>query len=149
MCNPYPTTKSAREAAGKLVDDIAKALVAQTFVAHTAADLPDEEMEVLPHPSYFGHVRFCFQLLGRSHRGSYCPTSLIPPRTTPIGETCQMHGRHPSIGGPAPHRAPSAGLAQSDLFLTTALAIGVWLAITAPLSYIRKLLSLTSWLFTC
>ena len=58
MCTPYPPAKSAREAAGELADDIAKAVVTQTFVAHTAANLFDEEMDVLPHPSHFGHVRF-------------------------------------------------------------------------------------------
>ena len=56
MCTPYPTSKSAREAAGKLIDDIAKAVVTQTFVAHTAADMSDEEIEVPPHPSHFGHI---------------------------------------------------------------------------------------------
>ena len=57
LYTPYPTTKSAWEAAGELVDDIAKAVVTQTFVTHTAEDLSDEEMGVLPHPSHFGHIR--------------------------------------------------------------------------------------------
>ena len=42
VCTRYPTTKSAKEVAGKLVDDIAKAVVTQTFVHHTAADFFDE-----------------------------------------------------------------------------------------------------------
>ena len=45
LFTPYPTAKSAREAAGKLVDDIAKAVFTQPFVAHTAADLSEEDME--------------------------------------------------------------------------------------------------------
>jgi hypothetical protein len=88
LVHPYPTTKSAREAAGKLVDDIAEAVVSPTFVAHMAADLSDEDMEVLPHHSRFGNIRHYFQPLGHSLRGSCCPTGLIPPRRTPIGETC-------------------------------------------------------------
>ena len=56
LCTPYPTTKLAREVAGKLVDDIAKTVVTQTFVAHTAADLSDEEMEVAPCPSHLDQI---------------------------------------------------------------------------------------------
>jgi len=56
LCTPYPTAKSAREATGKLVDDIAKAVVTRTFVAHTAEDMSEEEMEVPPHPSHFDHI---------------------------------------------------------------------------------------------
>jgi len=149
LCTPYPTTKLAREADGKLVDDIAKAVVTHTFVAHTAADLSDEEMELIPHPSHFGHVRCYFQPLGHSFRGSCCPTCMIPARWTPIGEMCRKHGRHTSTGGPTPHRAPFAGLAHIDLVRTAALANLVWLAITAPMSYNRSLCQFTSWFFTC
>ncbi len=60
----HPTVKAAREAANNFVDDIAKAVVTQTFVAHSAADLPDEEMEILPHPSRLGHILSYFQPLG-------------------------------------------------------------------------------------
>ena len=42
LCTPYPTSKQAREAVGKLVDDIAKVVATQTSVAHTVADLLDE-----------------------------------------------------------------------------------------------------------
>jgi len=56
FCTPYPTTKLAREVAGKLFDDIAKAVVTQTFATHTAADLSDKEMEVTPRSSHLGQI---------------------------------------------------------------------------------------------
>jgi len=56
LCTLYPAAKHAREAAGKLFDDIVKAVATQTFVAHTAANLSDEEMEVIPQPSRFVQV---------------------------------------------------------------------------------------------
>ena len=42
---PYPSAKLARDTASKLVDDIAKAVLTQTFVAHTATDLSYKEIE--------------------------------------------------------------------------------------------------------
>jgi hypothetical protein len=101
LYTPYPTAKLARDAADRLLNDIAKAVVTHTFVAHTAADLPDEEMEVLPHPSRFGHIQSYFQPLGHSLHGSCCRTSMIPPRRTPsrslakrTGDTRQPEARH-------------------------------------------------------
>jgi len=82
LCTPYPTTKQEREATDKLVEDIAKAVATQTFVAHKAADLPDEEMEVIPHPSHFVQV------------WSYLP----PPPLTPWNTLHNMP--NPSKGDP-------------------------------------------------
>jgi hypothetical protein len=56
LCTPYPTTKLAREAANKLVDNIAKAVLTHTFATHMAADLSDEEMEVTFCASHFDHT---------------------------------------------------------------------------------------------
>ena len=72
-----------------------------------------------------------------------------PSTEDSIEESRQKNGRHTSTGGPAPHRAPSAGLAQGDLVPTTALATPVGMAITTPLSYNRTLRPFTSWPFAC
>jgi hypothetical protein len=56
LLTPFPSTKLSREAAKKLVDDIAKAVTIQTFVTHTATDISDEEMEVTPCASLFDHM---------------------------------------------------------------------------------------------
>ena len=103
LCTPYPTAKSAREAAGKLVDDIAKAVVTQAFVAHTADDLSDEEMEILPHPSRFGHIRSYSPPPGHSPREPRCITGPIPPLGTPIRETARSRGSHTPTKSQTPY----------------------------------------------
>jgi hypothetical protein len=45
LCTSFPTAHHTREAAATLVNAVAAALTTQTFIAHTAADLEDEEME--------------------------------------------------------------------------------------------------------
>jgi len=39
LCTHYPTAKHAKEAACKLINDIAASVATRTFAAHTAADL--------------------------------------------------------------------------------------------------------------
>ena len=62
LCTPYHTAKLAREAAKKLVDNIAKAVLTHIFIGHTAADLSDKEMEVTLCASHFDHIWFHFHL---------------------------------------------------------------------------------------
>jgi len=102
LCTPYPTAKSARKAACKLVDDIAKVVVTHASVAHTAEDLSDEEMEVLPHPSHFGYIRSYSPPPSHSLREPRCITSMIPPQGTPIGETARNRGSHTPTESQAP-----------------------------------------------
>ena len=47
LCTPFPTTKQTKEAAATLVNAVAAVVTTQTFIAHTAVDLDDEEMEVI------------------------------------------------------------------------------------------------------
>ncbi len=119
---PYPSAKLARDAAGKFLDNIAKAVLTQTFVAHTATGLSAEEMEVTLCASYFDHIWSHSHLPGLSLCGSCCPAGLTLPRRAPIGETCQSLGRNFSVGNHAPHPVPSAGLAQSFFVMVAALA---------------------------
>ena len=77
LCIPYPTAKLAREAACKLVDNIAKAVLTQTFIAHTVADLSDEEMEVTSYASHFDHIWSHFD-------------TFISPTTHPTGRVVQQ-----------------------------------------------------------
>ena len=131
LCTPYPTAELAREAANKLVNDIAKAVLTQIFVAHTAEDLSDEEMEVTFRASHSDHTRSHFYLPVQSPCGPRCPTGLALPRITPIGESCRNHERYLSPGHHAPRPTLSAGLAQSFLALIAAIASAIWPAIPA------------------
>jgi len=115
----------ARDIASKLFDDIAKAVLANTFVAHTAKDLFDEEMEVNFFASHPDHTRSHFHLPDHSPCGPRYPASMTLPRRTPIGETCRNHERELSARHHVPHPTLSAGLAQSFLTLTVALASAI------------------------
>jgi len=101
----------AREAANKLVDEIAKAVLTQSFVAHTAADMSDEEIEVTFCASHSDHTRSHLYLPDHSSRGPRCPTSLTLPRRTPIEETCRNHERDLSTAHLASHPTLSAEIA--------------------------------------
>ena len=111
MRTPYPSAKLAREVASKLVDDIAKAVTTQIFVAHTATDPSDEEMEIMLGSSHFDHIWTYSHLPGLSPCGSCCPTCKTHTRRPPIGETCRSLKRNFSAINPAHQLAPSAGLA--------------------------------------
>jgi hypothetical protein len=91
LCIPYPTTKPAREAAKKLVDDIANAVLTQIFVAQTAPDLSDGEMEVTLCASHLDNIWSHIHLPDHSPCGSRCPRSLPshgePPLGRPAGTT--------------------------------------------------------------
>ncbi len=57
LCTSYPTPKQVREAAVTLVNALAAAVSTQAFIAHTAEDLDDEEMEVTNPHSH--HTQTC------------------------------------------------------------------------------------------
>jgi hypothetical protein len=53
LCTPFTTTEQTKEVAATLVNAMAAVVTTQTFIAHTAEDLEDEEMEVTtPHSHY-------------------------------------------------------------------------------------------------
>ncbi len=57
LCTFSPTAKQTREAAATLVNVVAAAVSTQTFLAHTAVDLDDEEMEVNTPYSHYNLTR--------------------------------------------------------------------------------------------
>ena len=149
LCTLYPAAKHAREAAGKLFDDIVKAVATQTFVAHTAANLSDEEMEVIPHPSRFVQVWSYFP--PPPPRSPWGTLHNMPNPSTgdPIEDSGRRHGIHTSTKGYTNPKAPSFGLAQQPLVLIATLAHAIWLAIPAPISCTGTLSPLISRLFPC
>ena len=68
ICTTYPSAKQTREVAAILVNDLAAVVATHTFVAHTAADLTDEEMEVNTHHSRFTQARAFLHLSFHSPR---------------------------------------------------------------------------------
>jgi hypothetical protein len=53
----FPTATHTKEAAATLVGAVAAAVTTHTFLAHTATDLDDEEMEVTTPPSPYNPTR--------------------------------------------------------------------------------------------
>ena len=84
----YPSAKLAKKACSKLVDDIPKAVLTQTFVTQTTTDLSDEEMEVTLCAPHFDHIWSHSHLPSLSLCGTCFPSSMSLPRRTPIGEAC-------------------------------------------------------------
>ena len=119
LCTPYLTTKHAREAAGRLVNHLATVVATQTFVAHTAADLSDEEMEVTIHPSHPVQAWAYFPL---SPSGTCSITCLNPTRGTPTADLGRRWGSHSSIEGRTHARASFIGLVHRLLARLSALA---------------------------
>ena len=74
LYTPYPTTKHEREVVGILIIDLAAAVETQTFVAHTAAELFDEEMEVTIHPTHFVQAWAYLPLSPQSHTRGHAPS---------------------------------------------------------------------------
>jgi hypothetical protein len=136
LCTPYPTTKQAKEVAGKLVNDLAQAVATQTFVAHTAADISDEEMEVNIHPSHFVQA-WAYVPLSSHSLNETCPfTGLNPPRGTPTEDSGRRRKIHTSTEEQTHSMVPFVGLAQQLLARIATLAHAIWLAIPALFSHI-------------
>jgi len=125
------------------------AVLTHTFVADTAEDLSDEEMEVTLCASHSDHTRSHFHLPDHSPCGPRCPTGLTLSRRTPLGETCRNHERDLSARHHAHRPTLSAGLAHRFLTLIAALASAIWPAIPAFFSHKGTLPSLAEWIFSC
>ena len=132
-----------------MVDDLAQAVATQTFVAHTAAGLSDEEMEVIIHPSHFVLVWAYLPPSSHSLSGARSITGLNPPRGTPAEDFGRRRGIRTSKKRHTNSMAPFLGLAQQLLAILATLAHAIRLAIPTLVSYIGTFSLLISWPFPC
>ena len=86
LCTLYLTTNQAREVAATPVNALAAAVATFTFVAHTAAELFDEEMEVNTHHSRLTQAWAFLPLSPNSPSGT-CSIACQNPQEGPLPRT--------------------------------------------------------------
>jgi hypothetical protein len=107
------------------------AILTQTFVTHTVADLCDEEMEVTPRTPLPGKIWCRVHFLGLSPCGLHFPSGMTLPRNTHIGKALRSLGGNVSTDYLASRAVPAAGLVRDFYATAVAFVKTEWLALAA------------------
>ena len=114
-----------------MINALAAAVTTQTFIAHTAVDLEDEEMEVTtPHSHYT--QPWAYSLLCSHSPNGTCPSSCLnPPGGIPTEDLGRRRDGHAATEGQG-HTKPLLNvLAQQTLDILVTIATSIHLAITS------------------
>ncbi len=149
LCTPFTIANQVKEAAAILVNEPAAAIATQTFAAHTAADIADEEMEATTHPSLFVQARAYLPLSYHSPSGTCSTTGINSPRRTPANALGRRRGSHTSIEGRKSDRALVVVLAHWLLDRLATLAHASWRGIPALLIDIGSFSPCLTWPLPC
>ncbi len=132
-----------------MVNALAAAVSTQTFIAHTAEDLEDEEMEVtIPH--YHHNQAWAYPFLSSHSPSGTCPTpSLNPLGGIPPEDLGRRREGHTTTAGQGYAMAPFSGLVQQALDELATLVTATCMAITTFIIRYGPFSPLYTWPLPC